>query len=48
MNNAPPYSNPGVDMAGRLRLAGEAHDAATSLYFDRVARTPFATPSSRR
>jgi putative two-component system response regulator len=38
MNQAQPYSDPGIEMAGRLRLACEAHDASISPHLDRVSR----------
>jgi HD-GYP domain-containing protein (c-di-GMP phosphodiesterase class II) len=38
MNGFPSFSDPGVEMAGRLRLACEAHDASISQHLDRVSR----------
>ena len=38
MKDSPPYSDPGVEMAGRLRLACEAHDSTIALHLDRVSR----------
>jgi len=39
MNKRARCSHPGLDVARRLRLAGEAQDATIWLHLDRVART---------
>lgn len=38
MSQSQRYSDPGVEIAGRLRLACEAHDADISQHLDRVSR----------
>lgn len=38
MNKSQPHSDAGLEMAGRLRLACEAHDASISQHLDRVSR----------
>ena len=38
MNDVLPLTDPGMEMALRLRLACEAHDSTISQHLDRVSR----------